>query len=144
VPTEKEIDFRIREQSVNQVGDLVFVFPERLRTLDHFNMTVADLRHGGYFEVHFHSNVHSSVENRLRLLQDVPENEDLSSTQVSPELIDWNVTEFTAESMKIKLDISEKLYVSTGESLDTLYFKFINITIFVTEKDVKMANSPEM
>jgi len=84
------------------------------------------------------------VENRLRLLKDVPENEDLSSTQVSPELIDWNVTEFTAESMKIKLDISEKLYVSTGESLDTLYFKFINITIFVTEKDVKMANSPEM
>ena len=67
-PKEKDIDFRIREQSVNQVGDLVFVFPERLRTLDHFNLTEADLRHGGYFELHFHSNVQSSLENGMRIL----------------------------------------------------------------------------
>ena len=46
--------------------------------------------------------------------------------------------------MKIKLVISEKLYVSTGDSLDTLYFKFVNNTIFLTENDVKMANTPQM
>jgi hypothetical protein len=54
------------------------------------------------------------------------------------------VTDFTAENMKIKLVISEKLYVSTGDSLDTLYFKFVNNTIFLTENDVKMANTPQM
>ena len=107
-------------------------------------MTLVDLRHGGYFEVNFRSNVHGAVENRLRVLQDAPENEEKSSKQVSPELIDWNVTDSTAENMKIKLDISEKLYVSTGESLDMLYFNFLNNSIFVTESDIKMANMPKM
>ena len=61
-----------------------------------------------------------------------------------PELIDWNVTEFTAQRMWIKLDLSQKLYVSTGDTLDTVFFKFVNNTIFVTENDDKMANSPQM
>ena len=144
-PKEKDINFRIREHSVNQIGDLVLVFPERLKTLDHFNLTLADLRHGDYFEVHYHSNVLVSEENDERLLIDDPVNEDdLPTALVPPELINWNVTEFTAHSMSIKLDLSQKLYVSTGEGLDTLFFKLINNTIFVTENDAKMSNLPQM
>lgn len=95
---EKDIEFRIREHSVNQIGDLVLVFPERLKTLDHFNLTLADLRHGDYFEVHYHSNVRWFKDERL-LIDDPANEEDLPTALVPPELINWNVTAFTAHSM---------------------------------------------
>ena len=46
--------------------------------------------------------------------------------------------------MKVKLDMSEKLYVSTGESRDQVHFRFLNNSIFVTENDVHMSNFPDL
>ena len=62
----------------------------------------------------------------------------------APELIEWRVVEFSSERMKVKLDMSEKLYVSTGESRDQVHFRFLNNSIFVTENDVHMSNFPDL
>ena len=49
------MNFKIRDKTVNQIGELTFVFPERLKTLDSFNLTLEDLRYGEFFELDFTS-----------------------------------------------------------------------------------------
>ena len=39
-----------------------------------------------------------------------------------PRLLNWYVSEFTDTGMKIQLELSDKLAVSTGEGLDNVYF----------------------
>ena len=56
------MNFKIRDKTVNQIGELTFVFPERLKTLDTFNLTLEDLRYGDYFELNFTSFVDRGQE----------------------------------------------------------------------------------
>jgi hypothetical protein len=72
------------------------------------------------------------------------EQEGTVETLAAPELIEWRVVEFSSERMKVKLDMSEKLYVSTGESRDQVHFRFLNNSIFVTENNVHMSNFPDL
>ena len=47
--------------------------------------------------------------------------------------------------MVIKLDLSEKLYISTGETMDSLEFKVLNNSIFITEHTgIVVSNYPEL
>ena len=56
------MNFKIRDKTVNQIGELTFVFPERLKTLDSFNLTLEDLRYGEFFELDFTSFVDRGQE----------------------------------------------------------------------------------
>jgi len=54
---------------------------------------------------------------------------------IIPELKEWNFLDFTSEYIKIKLNFTNPLYISTFGEKDTLDIQFLNTSLFKASLD---------
>ena len=61
--------------------------------------------------------------------------EDPKIVEKIPELVSWEFSSFTSYDLKLQLQFSNPLYVSSMETRDSIDIDFLNPMLFVAKKD---------
>ena len=103
----------LKPRKVNQIGEVYFLFSERLLTPDRFNLTLANISNDFWFDLSYLTNV---IEN-------------------PPQMLDWKVYDFTETKIGFKMNFSDPLYVSSAEKIDTIQLSLLQPQIFQSALD---------
>lgn len=109
-------------QTIEPNGEMKLLFSEELFSIKHYeargiNLTVFNQIKQFVLEMEYTTHVRDVKEEKM------------------PQLAAWNVTEFTRYGIKIQLNFTNVLYVSSAPEKDTLRVKIVNPAFFKATRD---------